>query len=392
MKKIHILGVISFLCVLCFLGAIAISYYLTNSLEVSKVNKEEGSSVIQKATIVASGDMLYHDIVYGSAFNEGSYDFSNDYEQIKPLIASADLALGDFEGTITPGQPLSGYPLFNAPIEVVDSIKDTGYDVIDLAHNHILDFGLEGALSTYQIFNDNGFDTLGIVKDRDEILIKNVNGIKIAILGYSYGYNGMEATISSEDYQKHLKYLDLNKIHDDIIEAEQLADITVIMPQLGEEYQLSPTAEQRQYYEQMIEWGADIVFGGHPHVVEPMTLIEHDGQQKFIIYSMGNLLSNQRIETLDNPFTECGVIVELSMIKQDGVTSIQQITPHPTWVMRTEIPRKFGEYQAYDYQVVLSENYLEDGQLRETVDNTTRQRIVDSYERVMAILDDEIIH
>ena len=106
----------------------------------------------QVARITASGDMLYHDIVYGSAFDGTSYDFKNDYEQITPLVSSADLAIGDFEGTINPNESLAGYPLFNAPEEVIQSIKDAGYDVLDLAHNHILDTGIEGLKYNSQCF------------------------------------------------------------------------------------------------------------------------------------------------------------------------------------------------------------------------------------------------
>lgn len=105
-------------------------------------NPQSPTTNKQVARITASGDMLYHDIVYGSAFDGNSYDFKNDYEQITPLVSSADLAIGDFEGTINPNEPLAGYPLFNAPEEVIQSIKDAGYDVLDLAHNHILDTGI----------------------------------------------------------------------------------------------------------------------------------------------------------------------------------------------------------------------------------------------------------
>lgn len=137
-----------------------------NSIEkkyASSSNKQKQSKEVK---IVASGDMLYHDIVYWSAKQpDGSYDFSNNYSHIKDFVSSADLALGDFEGTISDEFQLSGYPLFNAPKEVVGTIKDAGYDVIDLAHNHILDSRLSGALNTKKLFNKAGMDTIGI-KDK----------------------------------------------------------------------------------------------------------------------------------------------------------------------------------------------------------------------------------
>lgn len=162
-------------------------------------SKNKNGKQSKEVKLVASGDMLYHDIVYWSAKQpDGSYDFSNNYSEIKDFVSSADLALGDFEGTISDEFELSGYPLFNAPKEVVGTIKDAGYDVIDLAHNHILDSRLSGALNTKNLFNKSGMDTIGIKeKEDDSILVKKVNGIKIAILGFSYGYNGMENTLTA---------------------------------------------------------------------------------------------------------------------------------------------------------------------------------------------------
>ena len=169
--------------------------------DASTPNNPQSPPNKQVARITASGDMLYHDIVYGSAFDGTSYDFKNDYEQITPLVSSADLAIGDFEGTINPNEPLAGYPIFNAPEEVIQSIKDAGYDVLDLAHNHILDTGIEGLKYTANAFRKNGLDIFGVKVDPSEgILVKEVNGIKVAILGFAYGFNGIEASLTDDTY------------------------------------------------------------------------------------------------------------------------------------------------------------------------------------------------
>ena len=185
----------------------------TQQTETTKKSSNTGKQ--QKAgvaTIMASGDMLYHDVVYGSAFDGQTYDFSNDYEQITPLVSSADLALGDFEGTINPNMPLAGYPIFNAPEAVVSSIKNAGYDAIDLAHNHILDTGISGLVYTANAFQKAGVDTFGVNVPDDKILVKKVNGIRIAILGFSYGFNGIEQSISQSDYDKYLNDLTMTKV------------------------------------------------------------------------------------------------------------------------------------------------------------------------------------
>ncbi len=125
--------------------------------------KTPADQIPHTARIMANGDQLYHDLVYMSAQKEdGSYDFHENYEYVKPWLQKADLALGDFEGTINPNYYLSGYPLFNAPSEVVPAIKDAGYDVMDLGHNHILDSGLEGVYSTAKAFEDAGITPVGV--------------------------------------------------------------------------------------------------------------------------------------------------------------------------------------------------------------------------------------
>ena len=345
----------------------------------------------QKVTLTASGDMLYHDITYESAYDGSRFDFDNDFEQIKPILEKADFALGDFEGTINPNRALSGYPCFNAPVDLVSCYKNAGFDVIDLAHNHILDTGIDGLISTTQSFHEQGLDTIGVKIDDSDILVKEKNGIKIAFLAYAYGFNGIEATISPEDYDYYLKDLNMEKVAAEIQAAEKIADITVVMPQDGVEYALAPTQQQQDNYRQMIDLGADVIFGGHPHVPEPTEIIEKDGQKKFIIYSMGNLLSNQRYETLGDYWTERGVLMELELTKTDNETTISNILPHPTWVSREPIEGRTYEiagvtYQSYDYQVFLAEDYLTGAKYANSVPIEKQQRIETAYHETMELL------
>lgn len=369
------------------------------STKATKPMQETSSSTetkpaVKTITVTASGDMLYHTPVYLSAYDGKRYDFDNDFEQVKPLIASVDLALGDFEGTINPNKPLGGFPLFNAPIDAVASIKDAGFDVIDLAHNHILDTGIEGIKTTADAFHDQGLATIGVTVDNSGILVKEVNGIKVALLAYAYGFNGLEESLTQAEYDTYLKDLSLDKVEAEIKEAESLADITIVMPQSGVEYSLEPTEEQQTVYRKMIDFGADIIFGGHPHVAEPTEIIEKDGEKKFIIYSMGNLLSNQRYETVNNNYwTERGVIPEVEISKEGQRTYLSKIALHPTWVSKEPIPDRtyydpeYGVLQAYDFQVYLAEDYLPDGQYAKNIPEEKRQRIETAYHEMLELLD-----
>ena len=344
------------------------------------------------ARIMANGDLLYHDIIYISAKkSDGTYDFHENFEYVKPWLKQADLVIGDFEGTVNKDHYLAGYPLFNAPGEVMDAIKDAGYQVLDLAHNHILDSQIEGVVSTADAIEKAGMTPVGVYthesRDKAPLLIKEVNGIKVAILAYSYGFNGIEQSISQEDYNRYLSDLDEDKMKAEIERAEKEADITIIMPQMGVEYQIEPTEEQKKLYHKMIDWGADIIFGGHPHVVEPAETVEKDGDKKLIIYSMGNFISNQRIETMQDvenaKWTERGVLMDVTIKKKSGKTTIETAQAHPSWVSRTPKGGYSPEgYPLYLYQTYILEDFIEGGKYRSQLDEATKERIDTAYKEM----------
>ena len=358
-----------------------------NSKEKNTVTEQETS-----ARIMANGDLLYHDIIYISAKkSDGTYDFHENFEYVKPWLKQADLVLGDFEGTVNKDHYLAGYPLFNAPGEVMDAIKDAGYQVLDLAHNHILDSQIEGVVSTADAIEKAGMTPVGVYthesRDKAPLVIKEVNGIKVAILAYSYGFNGIEQSISQEDYNRYLSDLDEDKMKAEIERAEKEADITIIMPQMGVEYQIEPTEEQKKLYHKMIDWGADIIFGGHPHVVEPAETVEKEGDKKLIIYSMGNFISNQRIETMQDvenaKWTERGVLMDVTIKKKSGKTTIETAQAHPSWVSRTPKGGYSSEgYPLYLYQTFILEDFIEGGKYRSQLDEATKERIDTAYKEM----------
>ncbi len=359
----------------------------SDSKEKNSVTEQETS-----ARIMANGDLLYHDIIYISAKKaDGTYDFHENFEYVKPWLKQADLVLGDFEGTVNKDHYLAGYPLFNAPGEVMDAIKDAGYQVLDLAHNHILDSQIEGVVSTAGAIEKAGMTPVGVYthesRDKAPLVIKEVNGIKVAILAYSYGFNGIEQSISQEDYNRYLSDLDEDKMKAEIERAEKEADITIIMPQMGVEYQIEPTEEQKKLYHKMIDWGADIIFGGHPHVVEPAETVEKDGDKKLIIYSMGNFISNQRIETMQDvenaKWTERGVLMDVTIKKKSGKTTIETAKAHPSWVSRTPKGGYSPEgYPLYLYQTYILEDFIEGGKYRSQLDEATKERVDIAYKEM----------
>ena len=382
--------------ILFLLGAVLLAAFLVLTLEnqagqswKKKVAVTDQEVLGQEIRIMAHGDLLYHDLIYMSARQEdGSYDFQENFEKVKPWFDKADLLVGDFEGTISPDYPLAGYPLFNAPPQVVTAIKGAGYQVLDLAHNHILDSGLEGLVSTASSFNSVGIDTIGVFAKQDRanspILIKEIKGIKVAFLAYSYGFNGLEANLTAEEYKDRLADLDEKGIKADLARAEELADFTIVMPQMGVEYNLQPTEEQVSLYHKMVDWGADLVLGGHPHVIEPAEVMEKDGQKKLIIYSMGNFLSNQRLETTEDIWTERGLLMDVRLERTKQGVVIKDATARPSWVRRWEKGTMTEEgYPAYHYQTYLMEDLLENGPYRNDLNSEERERVDQAYGQVV---------
>ena len=388
--------VISMMLTLLVEGARGISLSSSNPSAVQKkLNSQEKNADTEQETsarIMANGDLLYHIPIYRTALkDDGSYDFHENFDYVKPWLKQADLVIGDFEGTVNKDHYLAGYPLFNAPGEVMDAIKDAGYQVLDLAHNHILDSQIEGVFSTADAIEKAGMTPIGVYthepREKAPIVIKEVNGIKIALLAYSYGFNGIEEYISKEDYDNHLSDLNEDKMKAEIERAEKEADITIIMPQMGIEYQLEPTEEQKTLYHKMIDWGADIIFGGHPHVVEPAETVEKDGDKKLIIYSMGNFISNQRIETMQDEenakWTERGVLMDVTIKKKAGKTIIETAQAHPSWVNRTPKGTYSPEgYPLYLYQTYILEDFIEGGKYRSQLDEDTKERIDTAYKEM----------
>ncbi|HEM3490099.1 TPA: CapA family protein [Streptococcus suis] len=378
---------------ICGLATIILAIIIVSEHLVPRLNQvSESMHSDNSVRIMAHGDLLYHlPILRGAEQPDGSYDFSENFTYVKPWIEQADFAIADFEGTISPDVELAGYPLFNAPAIVANNIHDAGYDLVDLAHNHILDSHLSGLVSTVNTFRDAGVDTVGVYAEGNRatapLYIREVNGIRIAVLAYAYGFNGMEALLSQEEYDAYLSDFDKEKMQAEIERAEKEADITIVMPQTGVEYQLEPTEEQTGLYHQMIDWGADIVLGGHPHVVEPAEIIEKDGQRKLIIYSMGNFLSNQRIESMDDTpnsqWTERGVLMDIRIQKENGQTSIRTAQAHPTWVNRiSQGTYSLDGYERFSYQTYVLEDWVAGGRYYGQLALDTQARVDTAYQEM----------
>ena len=243
---------------------------------------------------------MCHSYQYNEAYDSstGRYDFSHNFADMKKYFDSADFVIGNLE-TVFAGEDvgISDYPCFNSPDSFGEAIKEAGFDLLTTANNHSMDKRMAGVLRTLDVLDSLGIDHVGTYRsaeERDKIYIKEINGMKIAFLSYTYGTNGIPVP---EDWL--VNPLDEELIKSDIARAEELEpDIIVVMPHMGNEYEEYVRDVFKNWAHMMLEAGADIVVASHPHVLQPMETVEiteENGEKRtgFVMYSMGNFISSQ---------------------------------------------------------------------------------------------------
>lgn len=336
---------------------------------------------IVNINLLAAGDIMFHSPQFRSAYNaeDSSYDFNFTFRHIKKYVELADIALANFE-TVTAGEEIrfQGFPRFNTPKESLEAIKNAGFDILSTANNHCIDQGKKGLIKTIDAIEEYGLKNIGTYKEANTpILIEDIEGIKIAFLSYTYGLNGLDSLLTEEELSYMVNLIDEEKIQKDIGETKDLdIDLTVVFIHWGNEYQREPSAYQIELGEKMVEWGANIILGSHPHVIQKSQIINKEGRDNFIIYSMGNFLSNQRKETLNNSYTEDGLMINLGIEKNfdSGETIIKEISYIPTWVHR------YREEGKLLYEILPINEYLNE---QEDIAQNLKTRLEKSFSDTM---------
>lgn len=248
-------------------------------------------------SLIMVGDMLLHTPVEKSALQEdGTYNFDALFTHTAEEILKADLALVNQE-VIIGGEELgiSGYPAFNAPYAVGDALVKAGFDVVCHGTNHALDKRKNGLMNCLDFWNTiyPEIEVLGIHdtrEDSEELYIYEKDGIRVAILNYTYSTNGVAMP---EDMPFAVDMLEKEKVVADIQRAEELADFTIVCPHWGTEYLLEISSSQKKWTQIFLENGVDLVLGTHPHVIEPIEWVEDEetGRKMLVYYSLGNYVN-----------------------------------------------------------------------------------------------------
>ena len=329
LKYLYIISFVLFACCACAKNKENISEP-ENEPIVEYVEKSYVDVIVEEPFIepevdlLMVGDILLHDNVQNSGkLSDGTYNYDHLFENVITDIQAADLAIANQE-VILGGTDLglSGYPAFNGPFEVGDALVNAGFDVILHATNHTLDRGKKALLNCLDFWETNHPEVavLGAFDSQEDydnsIYVYEEDGLKIAILNYTYGTNGIP---SPSDMPFAVARLEEEKVISDLQKAESLADFTVVCPHWGTEYQHKQSAEQEKWAALFLEYGANLVIGTHPHYIQPVEMLTDEaGKQMLVYYSLGNFINSTNENGRGTADRMVGAMAQVTIAKNES--------------------------------------------------------------------------
>lgn len=334
--------------------------------EPPETEPPEPEHVVSTAQIAVTGDILMHMPVINTGLqSDGSYNFDSIFPYLTSYASAADYAIANLETTLCGtdmGYKYSGYPAFNCPDEIVDALKNAGFDMLLTANNHCYDTSEYGFLRTVRTIRAKGLQVLGTRETLDEpkYTVQEIGGIKIGMVNYTYqglpdnpvaGKVYMNKNTLSDTCAPLVNSFIPSQLDPFYLEVRQCledmkadgAEATVMFIHWGTEYQTTPSGEQQQIAQQLCDLGFDVIVGGHPHVIQPVELLTSrlDPDHKTVcLYSTGNAVSNQRIAEMDlkTGHTEDALLFSMTFSKySDGTVYLEDVDVLPCWVdLRTE--------------------------------------------------------
>ena len=293
----------------------------------------------KKATLVFTGDILSHGpVIQRADYNTGSFgthDYTPMFAQVKPLLEEADLAICHLETPVSSDNlSLSGYPIFNAPQELPENLKEVGYDGCSTASNHSMDKGPSGVRSTITQLEKADLVWAGMARSAEEQqtpALYTTNGILIGHMSYTYGLNGF---VLPADEPYLVNVIDEDQI---LSEAARMrsagVDFIILSVQWGNEYQVNPSEAQTNLAESLLNSpNIDLIVGSHVHVIQPVGVFN----DKYVIYGLGNFLSNQSANCCPAA-SQNGVMIYVDVVGTDlEGYKVESLTFEPTRVDRSD--------------------------------------------------------
>ncbi len=344
----------------------------------------------RKAVIRSFGDIIIHEPLYKTAYDsaEKTFDFSPYFSLISDSLSKADYTVGNVDGPMG-GRGSRGYrfyPQFNTPPHLLYALKDSGVDMLTLANNHALDTFFDGLKRQIDNVEKVGIDHVGAYRTQEEYdtpKVVDIKGIKVGFTNYTVSTNNLENSSAKEATIYGLRTTRNSSPTKDIAALRSAgAEFVVVYMHWGEEYERAVDNSQKNMAKKLIAAGADMIIGGHPHVVQSIDTVKAKGadgntRSGLVVYSMGNFLSDQRTRYRDS-----GIIFEFTLV-DDGSGVVKAASPRyvPTYVWRV----KKGD--GYDYRVVACGETIENRP--DSMDDNTYKRVKQVWNELKNLIGDE---
>lgn len=345
------------------------------------------------ARLMVAGDVMSHMPITNDAYvaETGDYDYSHILSDATDQLAGADCAVANLETVLAGGPDYSGYPAFNSPDALAYDLREAGFHLLSTANNHSRDRGLEGIFRTLDVLDSAGLAHVGTHRSREErdqnsgVYVADAGGISVAFLSYTYGLNGFRldsdkmyaANLFNLDYYTTLANPDYGLLSADLAAARALeTDLIAVMIHWGVEYQNAPNRHQTELARFLVGQGADLVLGGHPHVLQPyerVTAPAWDGGERegLVIYSLGNFISNQNFDDPKRDLaTRTTAILDLELTRgPDGSAAVTDVSYTPYYMVHrnsqpagqrrflVDIHRAMAAYEAGESQIITKTTY-----------------------------------
>ncbi len=302
--------------------------------------------VVDSARLVFVGDVMSHTPqVEAARTPDGGYDYSGVFRHFRPIFEGAHVAIANLETTLRSQPPFTGYPSFAAPAALARDLRRAGIDIVTTANNHIVDKGAAGIRSTLAILDSAGIRHTGAFLDSTDRRARNplrfsAGGLRFALLAYTYGTNGLPVPrgmiVNTIDTALIARDLEVVRRSSDSTDADSTdadstaIDVVIVSYHWGEEYRPQPTLAQRRLAEWTHARGADLVIGGHPHVVEPIE-VRYNADSTAVTgatyFSLGNFVSNQIRRHSDG-----GIAADITLVRRDSLPLRWDIGWRLAWV------------------------------------------------------------
>lgn len=344
-SKIFVILLLTILGISCIAGGIYFKDY--SKTPIKKIYDDIPYPVVKenKLSLIMVGDALIHGAVYADAKTSANkYNFLPMFTEVRDVFKGYDLAFYNQE-TVLGGSEIgiSTYPRFNSPYEVGDAFLDMGFNLVSLATNHTLDRGFKAIENSRKYWNTKKDSVIAAgsyatQEEKDEVIVKEKNGIKYGFLAYTTLTNGL---VRDKGKEYSLNVFDKELVKKDVEKLKEKADLIIVSMHWGVEYSHSVSAEQKEIAKYLSDLGVNVVIGTHPHVVEPVEFVGNT----LVVYSLGNFISAQiGVEKLT------GLVVDVNISKTtiDDKVYINVEEPRADLVYTCKA-KQCGHFKVYPY-------------------------------------------